>query len=177
MVLHDSLGDVQGAGRLVKAVRWLTAVALTVIAVGAVAFTLEARRGSAGPSVPAKSLSWRAIRLEGVQLALPRFPTAILYILPSCAHCAAGVKAFVSDTRARSISGLVIAGSGAGDVRDYQQRLGLRDPIAVDSARAFARSAGIEWVPSLVVLQADSLVRVFPIPAPALVRRHLEKLR
>jgi hypothetical protein len=158
-------------------VRWSVVTALIAISVGAVAFTVRASRESPASIVDARSLNWGSVTLEGKPLARMLFPAALLYVLPTCSHCAPAVQRFASETGTRGFSRLVIAGSDAGDVREYQHSLGLVEPIAVDSARSFARSAKLEWVPSLILLSADSAAMVLPVPAPVFITRYLKRLR
>jgi hypothetical protein len=162
-------------------VQWVGAAALTVASVGAVAVTLSAARESAThpppPRTDAAALHWRSVTLERQPVESLPLPAAVLYVLPSCSHCAPAVKRFAAEARGRRLTRLVIAGSDAGDVHEYQQRLGLSESIAIDSGRAFARSAKLEWVPSLILISADSIARVAPIPAPALIARYLKQLR
>lgn len=160
-----------------KPVQWTVITALTAVLVGAVAVTLRASRESGTSIGHVRSLNWGSLTLEGQPLAKLLLPAALLYVLPSCSHCAPAVKRFAAETRGRPFSRLVIAGSDAGDVREYQKRLRLTEPIAIDSARSFARSANVEWVPSLILLSVDSAAWIVPVPAPALVAHYLERLR
>jgi hypothetical protein len=161
----------------VKPGPWLAVAALTVASVGAVAVALGGARESAPSQIHARTLQWGSVRLERARVESLPLPAAVLYVLPSCAHCAPAVKRFAAETRGRTLTRLVIAGSDAGDVREYEERLGLGESIAIDSGRAFARSAELEWVPSLIIISADSTARVAPIPAPALISRYLKQLR
>lgn len=160
-----------------KPVQWVAVAALTVVSVGAVAFTLRAAREGSPAIVHARSLNWRSVTLGRQPLPSLPLPAALLYVLPSCPHCSPAVRRFVAETRGRPFTRLVIAGSDAGDVREYQERLGLAESIAMDSGRSFARSAKLEWVPSLILLSADSTAWVLPVPAPALVTHYLKRLR
>jgi len=161
----------------VKPLHWGVVTALIAIPVGAVTLTVSASRDNTRSSIDARSLNWQSVTLDGKPLSPIPFPAALLYVLPTCSHCAAATRRFAAETRGRGFARLVMAGSDAGKVREYQESLGLAEPIAVDSARTFARSADLEWVPSLVLLSADSTVSVLPVPAPALVTRYLRRLR
>lgn len=178
MVLHDPLGYVQGAGRVKPASIVISAALLTVVG-GAAVITKGERRllSDATVSAPQSSLHWASVSLEGASLDPVRPPLAILYVLPSCPHCAPAVRAFDVEGRARGLRTMVLSGSGAGDVADYQRKTQLRTAIAVDSGRAFARSAGVKWVPSLILVSSAGVARVFPIPAPVLIGRYLGELK
>ena len=160
-----------------KPVHWVAVAALTVVSVGAVALTLRAAREGSPSIVHAGSLNWRDVTLGREPLPSLPLPAALLYVLPSCSHCAPAVRRFAAETRGRALTRLVIAGSNARDVREYQDRLRLSEAIAIDSARSFARSAKVEWVPSLILVSADSTAWVAPVPAPALIAHYLKQFR
>lgn len=156
---------------------WAAATALTAISVGAVAFSVVTSPASEAVRLDVASMNWPAVARDGKPIPAVQLPSAALYVLPTCPHCAAAVDRFIAETRIRGVSGLVVAGSEPAEAREYQLRLRLKQSIAVDSRRDFARSAGIEWVPTLILFSADSTARVFPIPAPALVARYLSRWR
>lgn len=128
-------------------------------------------------SVAPASLDWHAVTINAVPVAPPSPPSAMLYVVPSCPHCEGAARVFVRELTSRQSRGLLIAGSNSELADAYQRKLGIQQQIAVDSTRAFARSAAIKVVPTLVVLPTDGPARVLPIPAPAMVSRYLARLR
>jgi hypothetical protein len=154
----------------------IVATVLAIIASTVALSVWRSSREESGAPIPYGALNWEKVSLDTVSFRPSRLPAAILYVLPSCPHCEFSARAFEDETRSRGITALVVAGSDAGDVREYRHRIGLRRAIAVDSGRSFARSARIEWVPSLVLISSSGKARVIPVPAPFLVGHHLRKL-
>jgi hypothetical protein len=179
-VLHDLDGLVR-AGVLTRRAGPSRAVFAALAVVAGVAAFVAAQARPAGPprnaSVVPGSLDWHAVTVDGVPVGRPFRPSALLYVLPSCAHCDQAVRVFVRETNKRKLPGLLIAGSSAQEAKAYQRKLAVKRPIAVDSARVFARSAGIRVVPTLVVVPTDGPARVLPIPAPAFVSTYVNALQ
>jgi hypothetical protein len=183
MVLHDLDGLVR-AGILTRhgarSRAAFTALAVLAGVAGVVAFVAVQARPAGRfrtASVLPASLDWHAVTINDVPVAPPLPPSAMLYVVPSCPHCEAAAKVFVREVTNLRSQGLLIAGSNSEVADAYQRKLGIQQRIAVDSTRAFARSAAINVVPTLIVLPTHGPARVLPIPAPAMVSRYLARLR
>jgi len=121
------------------------------------------------------SLRWDAISTEGVLLHANRRPRALLYIQPSCVHCEPAAVLFTSETRRLRVNGLIISGSGGLEAARYARGLPIGE-IALDSTGQFRRSAGIRWVPTLVIVPPRGRPRVVVLDSPDLLTTELAGL-
>lgn len=141
------------------------------------AAALVARSGEvpAGRIVPPDSLQWEAISVEGRALHPARRPRALLYIQPGCVHCEPAGVIFTAETRRLRVDALIVSASGEDAAARYARGLPVGE-IALDSAGAFGRSAGIRWVPTLVVVPRRGPPRVVVLDSPDLLTRELAGL-
>lgn len=186
-MLHDPVGMVRGVrseGHVIGSRRRILLIAALAIPIaGAVALGARGESGRAGAveadrrdrRIAADSLPWSSIVRETVGMNRIEAPAALLYVLPSCSHCDAAAVAFAKETQRRRLRALIVAGSGSAEAQEYRVRHAL-PPIATDSAREFARAAGIRLVPSLVTVANGSVI-VEPVPSPRSLRRMLQRVR
>jgi hypothetical protein len=123
----------------------------------AVVMAIATTPGYARAKVPAlDSLPWSAVK--GV--APVRAPIALLYVQSSCSHCSAAAVALDSIARHTRVRAVVLTSDDGHAADGYRAKLGLREPIALDTSKAMMHALGVHAVPTLIVFAHDGSARV-----------------
>jgi hypothetical protein len=155
----------------------IVAAALAIAVAGAVALPAGDAPAPRGQVVkPVDSLPWNRVLLDGRPVSAVTPPAAVLYVLPTCAHCDAAAVAFAAETRAAGVDGLIISASSRATAEEYRRRFSL-PPLAIDSTLEFARAAGINVVPVLGRPADSGYMALAPLSSPSLIRYYLRSRR
>ena len=150
------------------------AVALALLA-HALTPAPDQSRALIGHSAPAFTL---AAAQSGQTLAQPvsfaahsAHPTLLVFFNTLCVHCIAGVQAARAATQtagqpAANVIYLDSPGENAEITGQYMTRLQANPPVLLDKGAAVARRYGVAYYPTIILVDAQGIVRAVWVGAP-----------
>jgi hypothetical protein len=78
----------------------------------------------------------------------------------SSSHCSAAAVALDSIARHTRVRAVVLTSDDGHAADGYRAKLGLREPIALDTSKAMMHALGVHAVPTLIVFAQDGSARV-----------------
>jgi peroxiredoxin len=99
-------------------------------------------------------------------------PTLLVFFNTLCVHCVAGVQAAQAATQTPDQSTAAIIyldspGENAEITRQYMARLQANPPVLLDKGAAVAQRYGVAYYPTIILVDAQGVVRAVWVGAPS----------